>query len=48
MPHTLIGEPAAIADRILEHREKYGITYRVVLGNQMEAYAPGVKQLAGA
>jgi hypothetical protein len=48
MPHTLIGPPEAIADRILEHRERYGITYRVVLGHQMEAYAPVIKQLAGA
>ena len=38
----------AIADRILEHREKYGITYRVVLGHQLEAYAPVVQRLAGA
>jgi probable F420-dependent oxidoreductase len=47
MPHTLIGEPEAIADRILEHREKYGVTYRVVPGALMEAYAPVIKRLSG-
>ncbi len=48
MPHTLIGEPGAIAERILAHREQYGITYRIVPGALMEAFAPVVKRLAGA
>jgi probable F420-dependent oxidoreductase len=48
MPHTLIGEPAVIAERILADRERYGITYRIVPGALMEAFAPVVKRLAGA
>ncbi|HLG12885.1 MAG TPA: TIGR03621 family F420-dependent LLM class oxidoreductase [Dehalococcoidia bacterium] len=48
MPHTLIGEPAAIEERILADRERYGITYRIVPGALMEAFAPVVKRLAGA
>lgn len=48
MPHTLIGDTEAISDRILEHRERYGITYRIVLGALIDAYAPVVKKLAGA
>jgi len=48
MPHTLIGEPGAIEERILEHRERYDISYRIVPGQLMEAFAPVVKKLAGA
>ena len=48
MPHTLIGEPGAIEERILADRERYGITYRIVPGALMEAFAPVVKRLAGA
>ncbi|HWC28636.1 MAG TPA: LLM class flavin-dependent oxidoreductase, partial [Dehalococcoidia bacterium] len=48
MPHTLIGEPPALEERILQDRERYGITYRVVPGALMEAFAPVVKRLAGA
>jgi probable F420-dependent oxidoreductase len=47
MPHTLIGDTSAIGDRILEHRERYGISYRIVLGAQIDAYAPIVKRLSG-
>ena len=32
MPHTLIGEPRAIVERILEHRERFDISYRIVPG----------------
>jgi probable F420-dependent oxidoreductase len=48
MPHTLIGEPAAIEDRILRDRERLGITYRIIPGALMESFAPVVKRLAGA
>ena len=47
MPHTVIGSVEAIGDKILLDRERSGISYRIVLGNQMDAYAPIVRRLAG-
>jgi len=47
MPHTLIGPPGLLEERILEHREKYGISYRIIPGGLMEAFAPVVRRLAG-
>ncbi|HWO73299.1 MAG TPA: TIGR03621 family F420-dependent LLM class oxidoreductase [Dehalococcoidia bacterium] len=47
MPHTLIGPPGLLEERILEHREKYGVSYRIIPGGLMEAFAPVVRRLAG-
>ncbi|HEX5370416.1 MAG TPA: TIGR03621 family F420-dependent LLM class oxidoreductase [Dehalococcoidia bacterium] len=47
MPHTVIGSAEAIGDKILLDRERYGISYRIVLGAQIDAYAPIVKRLSG-
>jgi len=47
MPHTLIGEPGAMAEKVLLDKERYGVTYRIVQGALMEAMAPVVKATAG-
>jgi len=47
MPHTAIGDASAIADKFLLDKERYGITYRIVPGAMIDAYAPVVKQIAG-
>jgi hypothetical protein len=47
MPHTLIGEPAAMEETLLRNRETYGINYYVVPGALMESFAPVVKRLSG-
>jgi len=47
MPHTLIGPPGLLEERVLEHREKYGVSYRIVPGGLMDAFAPVVRRLAG-
>jgi probable F420-dependent oxidoreductase len=47
MPHTLIGQPDAMIEKVLLDKERYGVTYRVVQGALMEAMAPVVKATAG-
>jgi probable F420-dependent oxidoreductase len=47
MPHTLIGGPEAMAEKVLLDKERYGVTYRVVQGVLMEAMAPVIKATAG-
>jgi probable F420-dependent oxidoreductase len=47
MPHTLIGGPDVMVERIIEHRERYDISYRIVPGALMEAMAPVVSRLSG-
>lgn len=47
MPHTLIGPPEALSQRILAHREQYDVSYRIIPGGFMEAFAPVVKAIGG-
>lgn len=47
MPATLIGSVAAIVERVQQHREQYGISYRVIPSYAMDAFAPVVARLAG-
>jgi probable F420-dependent oxidoreductase len=47
MPHTLIGNTEAMAEKVLLDKERYGITYRIVQGVLMEAMAPVIKATAG-
>lgn len=47
-PHALIGSVDAICERLLERRERYGISYVTVPGDVAEAFAPVVARLAGA
>jgi alkanesulfonate monooxygenase SsuD/methylene tetrahydromethanopterin reductase-like flavin-dependent oxidoreductase (luciferase family) len=46
-PHVLIGSPDEIADRLVERRERYGISYVTVSNRVMEDFAPVVERLAG-
>jgi probable F420-dependent oxidoreductase len=48
MPATLIGRPEAMIERILEHRERYDISYRIIRFDLMEAMAPVVARLSGS
>jgi probable F420-dependent oxidoreductase len=47
MPATLIGSVEAIVERIQAHREQYDISYRVIPGYAIDAFAPIVAELAG-
>lgn len=47
MPHTMIGDAAALTDKVLQDKERYGVTYRIVHASLLEAMAPVVKATAG-
>jgi probable F420-dependent oxidoreductase len=46
-PNCLIGTLDQIVDRLVERRERYGISYVTVGDSNMEAFAPVVDRLAG-
>lgn len=46
-PQMLVGTPAEIADQLREMRARLGISYYVIFGQYMEAFAPGIALLAG-
>jgi probable F420-dependent oxidoreductase len=46
-PHALIGTPEQICDDLVERRERYGISYLGLSGDQMDAFAPVIARLAG-
>jgi probable F420-dependent oxidoreductase len=48
MPPTLAGTPDQIADRILEHRDRFDISYRILPGYLLDEMAPVVARLTGA
>lgn len=47
MPHTLVGNTEAMAEKVLLDKERYGVTYRIVQGALMESMAPVIKATAG-
>lgn len=47
-PHLLVGTTDQIADDLVRRRERYGISYLVVTGDALEAFAPVVARLANA
>jgi hypothetical protein len=47
-PNALIGSVDAICDRLVERRERYGISYVMVSMRSTEAFAPVVARLAGS
>jgi probable F420-dependent oxidoreductase len=47
-PHALIGTVDEICDRLVERRERYGISYVTFGSSVMEAVAPVVARLTGA
>jgi len=47
-PHLLIGPVESLVDTLLDHRERYGISYIVFGGDDLEAISPVIEQLAGS
>jgi hypothetical protein len=47
-PHSLIGPVESLVETLLGNRERYGISYVVFLGGDLEAIRPVVEQLAGS
>lgn len=46
-PHALIGSVDEICAQLVERRERWGITYLGMSGDQLDAFAPIVERLAG-
>lgn len=46
-PHALIGSVEEICDQLVERRERWGISYLGLSGDQLDAFAPVVARLAG-
>ena len=46
-PHAMVGTVTQIAEQLLAQRERWGISYLGVSGDQLHALAPLVAQLAG-
>lgn len=46
-PFALIGTPAELVDDLLRRRERWGISYVIVGGDDVESFAPVVAELAG-
>ena len=46
-PHALIGSVDQICDQLVERRERWGISYLGMSGDQLDAFAPIVARLAG-
>lgn len=46
-PFALIGPPDELVERLIERREKWGFSYVIVGGADIEAFAPVVAKLAG-
>ncbi len=47
IPATLAGSVEALVERIQQQREELGLSYRIIGGSAMEAFAPVVARLAG-
>jgi probable F420-dependent oxidoreductase len=47
MPHFLIGTVDEVVDQLEKRRDRYGISYVIVPGDVVEAFAPVVKRLDG-
>jgi probable F420-dependent oxidoreductase len=46
-PHALIGSVDQICDDLVERRERWGISYLGLSGDQLDAFAPVIARLAG-
>jgi alkanesulfonate monooxygenase SsuD/methylene tetrahydromethanopterin reductase-like flavin-dependent oxidoreductase (luciferase family) len=46
-PYALIGDVAAIVDKIQERRERWGLTYHVCWDVDIKKFIPVVRELAG-
>jgi len=47
-PFALIGPPSLLVEQLLERREKYGFSYVIVGGQDVDSFAPVVAALASA
>jgi probable F420-dependent oxidoreductase len=47
-PHALIGTVDEICDQLVERRERWGISYVTLSGDQLDAFSPVVARLAGS
>jgi probable F420-dependent oxidoreductase len=47
-PWALFGSPEQMADRLQERRERFGISYPVIMARDLAAFAPVVRKLAEA
>ena len=47
-PFALIGTPEELVDRLVERRERFGVSYVIVGGDDVESFAPVVAALAGS
>jgi probable F420-dependent oxidoreductase len=47
-PHALIGTVEEICDQLVERRERWGISYLGLSGDQVDAFAPVVARLVGS
>ncbi|MER6790464.1 TIGR03621 family F420-dependent LLM class oxidoreductase [Amycolatopsis mediterranei] len=45
VPTALIGSPAAVAEQLHAHRERFGLTYYTVLEHNMDQFAPVLEHL---
>jgi hypothetical protein len=46
-PHALIGSAEQIRDQLVERRERWGISYVGLSGDQLDAFAPVIAALVG-
>ena len=46
-PFALMGPPAKIAEDLLARRERWGLSYIIVGGEDVNSFAPVIKILAG-
>jgi probable F420-dependent oxidoreductase len=46
-PHALLGDVSQICDRLVERRERWGISYLGLSADQLEPFAPVIARLAG-
>jgi probable F420-dependent oxidoreductase len=47
IPATLAGSVDALVERLQQHRDQLGLSYRIIGGGAMESFAPVVARLAG-
>jgi probable F420-dependent oxidoreductase len=47
IPATLAGSVDALIERVQQHREELGLSYRIIGGSAMETFAPVVARLSG-
>ena len=46
-PFALMGPPSKIAEDLIERRERWGLSYIIVGGDDVKSFAPVVAMLSG-